>query len=87
MKKLIDLTKGQPRVFIELKTAHAKSEFMKQADTEGFMLGGKLPSQCKCESVMIIHSDYTMNYCVGMATNLLYHNSQACIVDYEEYVK
>lgn len=84
MQKLIDLTKGHERVFINLRSAHAKAGFLKQAEEEGFMLGSKLPTQCECESVMIIHSDYTLNYCVGMAANWLYHSKQSVVVDYDE---
>jgi hypothetical protein len=87
MQKLIDLTKGQPRVFIILSTPHAKAEFLKQATDEGFMLGKKLPTQCKCENVMIIHDNYTINYCVGMATNMLYHQPNSLRVDYEKYIE
>lgn len=39
MRTLIELTKDKPRVFIALKTPHAKAEFLKQATDEGFMLG------------------------------------------------
>ena len=83
MQKLIDLTKGHERVFIKLNSANAKAAFLKQAEAEGFMLGDKLPTQCRCDSVMIIHSDYTINYCVGMAANWLYHSKQATVVEYD----
>lgn len=84
MSRLIDLTKGYPRVFVRLKTAHEKAEFLKQATEEGFLLGVKLPSQCECEDIMIIHDDYTMNYCVGMSTNWLLHSSVSKVVNYED---
>lgn len=86
MQKLIDLTKGEGRVFIELKTPHAKAEFLKQAEAEGFMIGNKLPAHCYCSDVMIIHSDYTICYCTGVATNLLYHQKTSKVVDYEKYL-
>ena len=82
MQKLIDLAKGYPRVFVRLRTPHEKAEFLKQATEEGFMIGNKLPSECDCDDVMIIHDDYTMNYCVGTSTNLLLRSSQSKVVDY-----
>lgn len=84
MRTLIELTKDKPRVFIVLKTPHAKAEFLKQASAEGFVLGDKLPENCKCNNVMIIHSNYTMNYCVGMAANMCLNHSVS--VDYEKYM-
>lgn len=84
MRTLIDLTKDKERVFIVLKTPHARAEFLKQCDMEGFLLGKRLVSACECERIMIIHPDYTVNYCVGMATNMLYHRSEK--VDFEKYV-
>ena len=84
MQKLIDLAKGHPRVFVRLNNPHEKAEFMKHATEEGFLLGGKLPSECRCDDVMIIHEDYTMNYCVGTSTNWLLHSSQSKVVAYSE---
>lgn len=84
MRKLIDLTKGKERVFIVLKTPHAKAEFLKQATEEGFMLGDNLPVNCKCNDIMIIHSDYTVNYCAGMAAMMCLNHSES--VDFETYM-
>lgn len=84
MRKLIDLTKGKERVFIALKTPHAKAEFLKQATEEGFMLGDNLPTNCSCDDFMIIHSNYTVNYCVGMATNMALNHSDH--IDFEKYI-
>lgn len=84
MRTLIDLTKDKDRVFIVLKTPHAKAEFLKKATDEGFMMGKKLPINCECGSIMIIHSDYTISYCVGMAANMLCHSSEN--VDFEKYI-
>lgn len=86
MRTLIELTQNKPRVFIILKTPHAKAEFLKQATDEGFMLGDKLPINCKCDKVMIIHSDYTLNYCVGTATNMCFHSSKSSRVDFDKYM-
>ncbi|MBQ6568990.1 MAG: hypothetical protein IJL87_01895 [Clostridia bacterium] len=86
MRKLIDLTKGHERVFIVLNSSRAKAVFLKRATEEGFMIGSRLPSACECERVMIIHPDYTISYCYGMATNYLYHHSQSCRIDYEKYI-
>ena len=86
MQKLIDLAKGYPRVFIRLKTPHEKAEFLRQATEEGFMIGNKLPSQCECNDVMIIHENYTLNYCVGTATNWLLHSKQAKVVDFSDII-
>ena len=82
MQKLIDLAKGHPRVFVKLNNSHEKAEFLKQATEEGYLLGGKLPSECRCDDVMIIHDDYTMNYCVGTSTNWLLHSKQSKVVNY-----
>lgn len=84
MRRLIDLAKGYPRVFIRLNSPQEKAEFLKQATKEGFMLGDKLPSQCKCDDIMIIHEDYTLNYCVGMSTNLLLHLEQSKVINFSE---
>ena len=82
MQKLIELAKDQPRVFVRLKTPHEKAQFLKQAAEEGFMLGKKLPTECECDDVMIIHDDYSMCYCAGMTTNWLLHSKQSVVVDY-----
>ena len=58
MQKLIDLTKGKKRVFIELETEKEKLAFLKQAEEEGFTISGKAPTKCRCDSVMILHPDY-----------------------------
>ena len=84
MQKLIDLAKGYSRVFVRLRTPHEKAEFLKQATEEGFMIGNKLPSQCECDDVMIIHDDYTMSYCVGTSTNWLLHSQQSKVVNYSD---
>lgn len=83
MQKLIDLTKGQERVFIELDTEEKKLAFLKQAEEKGFTISGKAPTSCRCDSVMIIHPDYTINYVVGAVTTMLYHSKQAVKVKYE----
>jgi|GEM_PF-5574357 len=36
MQRLMDLTKGQERVFIELDTKEKRLAFLKQAEEEGF---------------------------------------------------
>ena len=72
MKRLIDLTKGEKRVFIHLNNAKAMSDFLKQAEDEGFMINGKLPTHCKCESIMILHDDYTISYMHGYVINAAY---------------
>ncbi len=84
MRTLIELTKDKPRVFTALKTPHAMAEFLKQTTEEGFMLGDKLPIHCKCNNLMIIHSDYTMNYCTGMAAYMCSNHSE--LVDFERYM-
>ena len=86
MRTLIKLTKGRPRVYIILKTPQAKSKFLKQATTEGFILGNKLPKNCKCNDIMIIHSDYTLNYCVGAIAHMCLHQSESTRVDFEKYI-
>lgn len=83
MQKLIDLTKGYERVFIELETEEKKLVFLKQAEEEGFTISGKAPTQCRCDSVMILHSDYTINYVVGAVTTMLYHSNQSIKIKYE----
>ena len=84
MRTLIELTKDKSREFIALKTPHAMAEFLKQATAEGFMLGDQLPINCKCNNLMIIHSDYTMNYCTGMSAYMCANHSQ--LVDFEKYM-
>lgn len=84
MRTLIELTKDKPKVFIALKTPHAKAEFLKQATAEDFVLDDKLPENYKGGVVMIIRSDYTMNYYVGMAAWMCLNHSVS--VDYEKYM-
>lgn len=84
MQKLIDLAKGYPRVFIRLNSPHEKAKFLKQATDEGFSIGNKLPTECECDDVMIIHDDYSMCYCVGMSTNWLFHSRQSKVVNYAD---
>lgn len=83
MQRLMDLTKGQERVFIELDTKEKKLAFLKQAEEEGFTISGKAPTSCRCDSVMILHPDYTINYVVGAVTTMLYHSKQSVKVKYE----
>ena len=83
MQKLIDLTKGHERVFIELETEEKKLAFLKQAEEEGFTIGGKSPIQCRCDAVMIVHPDYTINYVVGSVTSMHYHSNQSVKVKYD----
>ena len=45
MRKLIDLTKGENRVFVHLTNGKDMSDFLKQAEAEGFVINGKLPTQ------------------------------------------
>ena len=72
MQKLIDLTEGEKRVFVHLNSAKAMSVFLKQAEAEGFMINGKLPTHCKCEKIMILHSDYTISYMHGFVVSMAY---------------
>ena len=87
MQKLIDSAKGQPRVFVRLNSPHEKAVFLKRAAEEGFLLGGRLPSECRCDDVMIIHDDYTVSYCVGTSTNWLYHYGGAKIIDFASFIE
>ena len=45
---------------------------MKQAEAEGFMINGKLPTRCKCEKIMILHSNYTISYINSRLANAAY---------------
>ena len=83
MNSLIDLTKEKKRAFIELDSKEKKLAFLKQAQEEGFTIGGKEPTNCRCDSVMILHPDYTINYVTGAVTTMLYHSKQAVKVKYE----
>lgn len=80
----MDLTKGQERGFIELDSEEKKLAFLKQAKEEGFTIGGKAPTSCHCDLVMILHPDYTINYVVGAVTIMLYHSKQSVKVKYEQ---
>ena len=84
MKKLIDLTKNEKRVFVHLNSAKAMSDFLKQAEAEGFMIGGKLPTQCKCESIMILHSDYTISYMRSWSAYAAYGAGDGKKLEYEK---
>jgi len=86
MQRLIDLTKGEKRVFFHLNNPKEMSEFLKQAEAEGFMINGKLPTQCKCESVMILHSDYTISYMHGFAINAAYGAGDGKKIEYDRYI-
>ena len=83
MQRLIDLVKGHERVFIELDSEEKILAFLKQAEEEGFTISGKAPTSCRCDSVMILHPDYTINYVVGAVTTMLYHSNQSVKVKYE----
>ena len=83
MQRLMDLTKGQERVFIELDTKEKRLAFLKQAEEEGFTIGGKPPTRCRCDWIMILHPDYTINHVVGAVATMLYHSKQSVKVKYE----
>ena len=70
IKKAIDKWRG----FIELDSEEKKLAFLKQAEGEGFTISGKAPTSCRCDSVMILHPDYTINHVVGAVTTMLYHS-------------
>ena len=52
-------------------------------EEEGFTIGGKSPTQCRCDAVMIVHPDYTINYVVGSVTTMHYHSNQSVKVKYD----
>lgn len=85
MRRLIDLTNGENRVFIHLTNGKAMSDFLKQAEAEGFVINGKLPTQAACEQVMILHSDYTISYLYGWVISTVFGHTKAKHVDYAKY--
>lgn len=80
--KLIDLTKGKKRVFVHLNNGKAMSDFLKQAEYEGFTINGKLPTHCKCENNMILHSDYTISYMRSWSAHAAYGAGEGKKVEY-----
>ncbi|MBE6719178.1 MAG: hypothetical protein E7571_00800 [Ruminococcaceae bacterium] len=86
MKKLIDLTKGEKWVFVRLNNGKSMSDFLKQAEREGFVINCHLPTQCKCDKVMVLHSDYTISYLHGWALTTVYGCTKAKKVNFDEYM-
>ena len=85
MRKLIDLVKGKERVYINLRSEQAKIDFLKQAEAEGFRILGKLPTECKCDNVMIIHDDYSIVRLATWGAVAPYSCSER--VDFEKYMR
>ena len=83
MQKLIDLTKGEKRVFVHLNSAKDMSDFLKQAEAEGFMINGKLPTHCKCEKIMILHRNYTISYMRTWSAHAACAAGDGKMVEYE----
>ena len=74
MQKLINLLGENEKIFVELLNDNLKAKFMQQAEDEGFVVNGKMPTTQKAESVMIIHKDYTISYLRGFVAHLQYYN-------------
>lgn len=75
MQKLIDLVGENEKVFVELSNENLKQKFMQQAEDEGFVVNGKMPTTQTAESVMIIHKDYTVSYLRGFVAHMQYYMS------------
>ena len=44
MQRLIDLLGENEKVFVELNNDNFKAKFMQQAEDEGFVINGKMPT-------------------------------------------
>lgn len=84
MRRLIDLAKGKPRVYINLRSEQAKTDFLKQAEMEGFRIYGKLPTECECDNVMIIQDNFTITRLDTWGAVAPYPCSER--VDFEKYI-
>lgn len=85
MRRLSDLVKGKSGVYINLHSKQAKVDFLKQAEIEGFRINGKLPTECECDNVMIVHDDYTIVRLASWGAVAPYPCSE--IVDFEKYMR
>jgi hypothetical protein len=87
MQRLIDLLGEKEKIFVELSNENLKRKFMQQAEDEGFVVNGKMPTTQNAESVMIIHDDFTLGTLVGMATHMHYHYCpKEMRIDYARYI-
>ena len=73
MKKLMELLGENEKVFVELANENLKQKFLQQAEDEGFVINGRMPTTQKAESVMIVHNDYTITYLRGFVAHLEYY--------------
>lgn len=74
MQRLIDLLGENEKIFVELSNENLKRKFMQQAEDEGFVVYGKMPTTQKAESVMIVRKDYTIGFLCGFVAHLQYYN-------------
>ena len=75
MQRLIDLLGENEKIFVELSNENLKQKFLQQAEDEGFVVYGKMPTTQKAESVMIVRKDYTIGFLRGFVSHLEYYNS------------
>ena len=73
MQKLIDLLGEKDAMFVELANNNLKAKFMQQAEDEGFVINGDMPTKHKAEGVMIIRKDYTIGYLRGFVAHTMYY--------------
>ena len=58
---------------MELANENLKVKFMQQAEDEGVVVNGKMPTTQKAESVMIIHKDYNITSLSGFVAHMQYY--------------
>ena len=87
MQRLNDLVGESEKIFVELSNENLKQKFLQQAEDEGFVINGKMPTTQKAEGVMIVHNDYTITYLRGFVAHLeFYHGNKDYKVKYSKII-
>lgn len=88
MEKLTvkNLSEMNGRVYVYLSDAEIGKQFLQQAESEGFIFtDGVMPTDRKCEEVMAVNHDGTINY-VGTCGRIAF-NGGADKVNGEDFIR
>lgn len=86
-RTIAELARKRGRVYVYLANSSLCDMFMQQAEQEGFVFAdGAKPTEREAHEIMVIHSDFTLNY-VGFAGHMLFGNNPKNLlrVDYAKY--
>lgn len=89
MRTITELIKIYGKVYVVLPNKAIQYRFFSDAEREGFTFSnGEKPTSGECYHLIGVHSDKTLTYVSGWASNVYYNlnRKKLITVDYDKYI-